>query len=382
MPTTLRLTRLLLALLCLVLLGASVAAQTPAGAVAPDEAEQHLQAARDLLRAERTREAVGELRTAVSLAPEREEIAQALLEATRRPRTITILAAVSPEFRAQGNWEEAIQRRVTFANDHLRPHGITLELQDTVVWQPALEMSDGLSCVDELMDDVPRGQADVVIGFVRQEIRRPRAGETPDRRQHMVGLGPSFSGYAVICDYLLVDPTSGATTRMREPFVLETFVHEIGHLFGCVHVTGNSCMRSGGGAAPAYDYDPENAAVLDATRWVDFRRQIGCLTVPELERLAAAYEALRAVPRPDRGCEFYLACTYQCLGELERAAALYEVALDANPADAFAQLNLARIYAEQGDAERATEHFEAVIAIGQPEYLVQQAREELQALGG
>jgi len=371
-----------LGLLCVALLSAPAAGQAALDGPVTDDPEQHFQAGRDLLKADRTLEAVNELRAALSLAPERGDIAQTLLDATRRTRTVTVLAAVSPAFRAQDGWEDAIRRRLRFANEHLRPHGIALELADPVLWQPALEMSDGLSCVDELMDDIPRGQADVVIGFVRQEIPRPRPGEAPERRLHTVGLGPSFSGYAVICDYVLVDSVTGLKSRMREPFVLETFVHEMGHLFGCVHVSANSCMRSGGGPTPQYDYDPENAAVLGAARWVDFRRQFASFAVPELERLADAYEALRSVPRPDKGCEFYLACTYQLLGDLERAARLYEVALNANPADPFAQLNLARIYAEQGYPDRATEHFQAVIAIGEPAYMVQRAREELLALGG
>ncbi len=343
----------------------------------PPAKEPPLDAARRLLQAGEAFQAIRVLETISARDPARPEAEVLLAEAKRGRRKVRVRAAADQVLRRQPDWEKRLRDRLSFAAEEIgRQVEIDFVLVEVRPWERRLKPSDGLDLIEELEDAIPLDGAEAIIGFLAEAKEVEVIDGRPVVRGYTLGLSPCFTGYDMVAEVL--GSKDGRQYRVPEEVLRENLVHEFGHLFGAVHVRGESVMRAQGGAQPIYAFDPLNLEVMRACRWIDFRENLASLAEPELQRMAAVYAQLEAGPASDDGVHFYRAQVCTMLAQYKEAIAEYQQVLAASPQDAFTHYNLAELlYYQQKDVEQAKAHWKIAEAIGRPAWVADLARKAL-----
>lgn len=306
------------------------------------------------------------------------EQAQALMaEAKQGRRRLLVRAAVDQVLRAQKGWEQRIRERFSFAAEQIGQQvEIDLALLDVQPWERVRGTADGLDLIEELRGDISSGEADLVLGFVGERREVEIVGGQPTIRGHTLGLSPCFAGCGVVVE--VIASRDGEQFRVPEETLRETLVHELGHLFGAVHVSDESVMRATPSGTRVYTFDRRNLEVIRVSRWMDFSIHLGSLSEGELERLADLYAELAAGPASDDGVHFYRALVCTQLGRNDEAIAEYLQVLSVSPRDAYTHYNLAELlYYRKGNSEAARLHWRQAAGIGRPACVAELARQAL-----
>jgi tetratricopeptide (TPR) repeat protein len=291
-----------------------------------------------------------------------------------------VRAAADPVFRSLPAWEERLRARFAAATAELsRQVPIDFELVSVQPWVPSATTADGMDIIEDLQTGVPREDVDVVVGFTAERRNAPPEGERLEVRGYTFGLAPCFTGTVVVSEVVAV--RDGREWRVPEATLRENLIHEMGHLFGAVHVRGDSVMRAQPSGAPVYDFDPLNLRVIQACRWVDFRSDFASLSPTELEQLGEAYGELAQGTAADDGVHFYRAIALTYLDRYPEAVAEYQKVLETSPSDPYTHANLAKLYERLGDTRQARIHWAVAAALGRPPEIVREAREALNRLG-
>jgi tetratricopeptide (TPR) repeat protein len=308
------------------------------------------------------------------------------------PRTLVVHVAIDEVLRSSPRWRVEFERALVEASRVLgAPTGLRFVAGDVVPWSPAR------GSVEALLDDL-RAHRTIEAGAIL-------AGLTTRGR-----VSEGLSSYREAC-LVVVAPVRPRFARL--------LVHELGHLFGGVHLPGDTGLLASGN--PGLSLDPLNAALvaLHGRRSFDprlfplarkeqpralelYRRAVEAgapearmhvaqilleqgdaqeaLTVVEaflqgaprdIEALNLRGIALRRLGRPaeavvvyDRALavrprhaslHFNRAIALDRLGGTEEAARAYERAIDLEAGHVLALSNLARLHARAGDAPRALE---------------------------
>ncbi len=325
--------------------------------------------------------AVRELRAAIELEPDDEEITADLDRVRAVERTVHVKVAVDDSFMRYPDWQAQIQTRLQAASDQWsRQLGISFVIDQCTTWQPPQGLTNYLDIVEELHRAVPRGEADIVIAFSRQES--PAGQPMP---LHVFGISPNFMGYTMLYDLVVLvgpDPQGGSTALTVRPEArIETLIHELGHLFGAVHRTGASAMRPIPGLPAIHVFDDLNAQLIRYARWIDFDQGLSSLSRRELQQMAAVYDRLASAGGTDYGVHLYLGLTYDTLNQVKPAITQYNAVLALEADDPFAHYNLGRLLVHEGRTAEARQHLSQVLTIGEPRRIVEQARYLLRTLG-
>jgi len=324
-----------------------------------------------------TMAAVQQLRLAIGLEPDDAQVAADLDAVRATPRVVRVHAVVDDSFRRYPDWESQIAERLNAASAQTSTQvGLSFVLAGCSAWQPPSGLSNYLDLVSELRRTVPRGDADIVIAFSRED----RVYD-PQMPLHVFGISPNFSGYTILND-LVVLGTDGTARTVRPEAQLETIIHELGHLFGAVHRVGPSVMRPIPSTPAIHTLDDLNARLIDAARWIEFEGGLESLSAHELRQMADLYQEISSAGGADYGVHLYLAFVYHTLNDAEPAIAQYRAVLVMEPEEPFANFNLGSLYRDQGRFDEARRYFQKVISIGEPQQIVEQARTALLTLGG
>lgn len=350
---------------------------SPVSSAGGPEPDPTLAGAREWLARGRVTEAVRLLRRLIAEDDNAEEARVLLEEVKRGRRLVRVRAVADPVFRSLPDWQSRLQARFQVAASHLsRQVPIDFALVAIGAWEPGASLEDGgLALIRDLQQAVSDDDVDIVVGFVAQRVEAPPDGSRLEIKGYTLGLAPCFTGTIIVVEP--VAAAGGREWRVQEERLQENLAHELAHLFGAVHVEGNSLMRAGPSGTPILDLDPLNLEVLEACRWVDFRDHFASLSDQELQRLIAAYDRLAAGPAADDGVHFYRAVALTFLGRYEDAIAAYRRVLETSWADAHAHLNLASLYEQVGDIAMARTHWRLAAALGHLPEIVHAAEQGL-----
>jgi tetratricopeptide (TPR) repeat protein len=187
-------------------------------------------------------------------------------------RTVTLRVAVDETYRARTEWETDLRKTVQAVSDiYEAQFQVRLVILDSVSFtaspQASLRVDGPLNRLDNMMAEVPIGEADLLVGFSGGSCADGAGG----------GARP-FGRVAVVmarCHEGRPGNSDGAERVLS---------HEIGHLFGAFHPARGvqSVMSLTGG--PVDVFDDQNARVIRLTRRYDFRG--GILTLDEPTRRA------------------------------------------------------------------------------------------------
>jgi len=241
----------------------------------------------------------------------------------RPDRILNVVAACDDEFRLNNDWQSKARAAIDEAGATLTDEfGIRLNLLRYVSWSSHSNEYDLAALHDELIEDVPAEDADLVIGFTGKD------GEVEPRR--LVKLGHSDTPGS----WLVVTDRAGSELGL-------VLLHEIGHAFGLPHVRVPSVMNEQ--VHPdRVKFDSVCAAILRNNRDLEFRSRdpfAGC----RLQALQALYDQLAA--RGDDVAELYavLGDSYRRRGETYAAEEAYRKAADMNPSLLNPRLGLGMI---------------------------------------
>ncbi len=266
-------------------------------------------------------------------------------------REIKVVAAVSPSFKQNPDWQKDIVERVGFANSIFER---TFQLHFTVekyqTWDLQDETREMHLLVEELKALSPPQPQRIVIGF--HKMTKPFE---KDRLEDIetVGTAMFFSGVIALRD------PAGEFGAERGKFVL---THELAHLFGAVHISDSSAiMYFSLPEFPQEQIDPENTRIIQSTRAVDFKQGIDSLSGSALDGLIASYEKLiRQNPHSD----FYrqLGLFYRKRGMEARAVSIWEEDVKYHYDDPLIHYELGIHYYKQGYYDRAVQELGSAIA--------------------
>jgi tetratricopeptide (TPR) repeat protein len=348
---------------------------SPPSPLAPLEVS--LASARQLAETGRRFQAVRMARALIARGQEAVAARALLHELRAGRRDVQVCAAADPVFRSEPGWETRLRQRFAAAAGHLaRQVPIDLELATVEPWEPDSRPADGLTVIDELRESMAGNGCDVVLGFVAERREGPVSGDRLEIKGYSLGLAPCFTGHAVVSE--VIAERDGRLWRIPEANLQENLLHELGHLFGAVHVGGDSVMRAQPAGQPVYEFHALNRQVMEVCRWVDFSENFASLTADELIELADLYGRLAAGPAGDDGARFYRAIALTYLGRRAEAADEYRRVLETSPEDAFTHVNLGSLYEELGDLPAARRHWQMAAALGRPAEAVAQARAALE----
>lgn len=144
---------------------------------------------------------------------------------TPERRTFSVKIVADRNFAHHSLWEKNARNLVENASRFYRSWlDVTFEIDTLAIWEP----KEVVECVnaypwDCLLERVPRGNADIVVFFTRKSTN-------PHGR--IAGLSMYTDGY------VMVEQNDWSNTKAGYEKAFHVLIHELGHVFGAVHVYG------------------------------------------------------------------------------------------------------------------------------------------------
>lgn len=260
-------------------------------------------------------------------------------------RTLTIHALAGPEFRSRGDWRESIARRVELASERFEADfAVRLELKRIEPWNAVNERGDLAAAYQALWMTQAGDGADLVVAFLYTGHLSSAGRERADAEN--LGRASPFGRHIVLRD------TEGVSTKMK----IHTFIHELAHAFGAVHVGDErSLMHRYVSEEYGERFDFLSGERLWAAREFDFRAGITALDAEIAKEVSLLYER-RHLP----GEENPLVLAWQNEGvqrtaarDFDAALAAYDRTLELDPEKAGAHVNRGLVLRELGRLEEA-----------------------------
>jgi len=287
-------------------------------------------------------------------------------------RTIKVTAAADEEFRTFFNWEREIENRIGFVSDVFTSEvGIKFKVVRFIEWKSDDNTNMMQLLLRDLRRSIEKGESDIVIGFTSQFSNQSHSNYD----DYIAGLAYSFQ------DYMLVRTIRSERWNQYRKF--QSLIHEIGHLFGAVHVKGEtSIMQNPISSQRILRFDDHNKRILGITKNRDFNRGIESLSEEDVDKLITIYQEMVEL-NPEEGFPyFYLSMLYSRkkltnLGEIELRKAVelnksiaedyiipeYRRRIEENPEDALAYTNLAYAYLVNNYVEDAVRYNSAALKL-------------------
>lgn len=290
-----------------------------------------------------------------AVAARRAQEAQALQTALdtfmASPRVIQVTCAVDRKATVDPACEVKIRRRIEYLSQVYDQHfGIRFALHDFILWNSPADSSFDIQLAG-LKYALGGRQPELTVAFILQVIAVNPAVLGASGLHPWTGFGcPHLGAYLLTRDFAFQEktPTHYTEWRFTSEAVAETLVHEMGHMFGALHVDDQtSVMRPVSQGAHATRFDDLNRRIIMRHKWQDISLGPDSLDEPELLGLVRDYREIA------RKCS---------------------IPNGANEEEARVRLALAKLYSSYADVAREREQLLAVIAIGAPYSVVAEAR--------
>jgi tetratricopeptide (TPR) repeat protein len=273
-------------------------------------------------------------------------------------RLLRVRVAADDELREGAGWEATAAEHLRFASDYLEASfAIRLQVAETVTWESddrGLGLGD---LVDELQEEIPLDDVDVVIGLSAQ---RPRSGKLSKYVGLPTGLTPSLGR---VCMVRVLPEDENYDLRLA-------LIHEIAHLFGAFHVAQqDSIMREVVQGPRTWQIDSENAKMVRLMRLYDFEQGVEGLSEEALRRMTRIWEpaAARGDANPVAEALYNAGVEHHAKGETERAASLWRRATTYDHTYAEPHGSLGTLLAGQGKYAEALKELEIADRLGWPD---------------
>jgi tetratricopeptide (TPR) repeat protein len=254
-------------------------------------------------------------------------------------RTITVRVAADEPIRSQSGWEAGITRGMKNVSDVWeREFKIRFVLLDLVPWSTARTSYDTSQLLKSLRRDVPRGAAELLVGFSGRPCARTHHGAATI-------LGPDV----VVMAGCIAE--SGGVSRTEK-----VLSHEFAHLFGAFHVAERGSVMNDGGPAA---FDGQTSRVIRLLRNHDFGRGVGGLDEPTRRAFLAIYAERPGIDlrNPLAFALSFRASALADEGKLRDAIAGQQEATQVDPRDPAVRHAFGLVLQKSGDLEGAAREF-------------------------
>lgn len=258
---------------------------------------------------------------------------------TEKPnRVVTIKIVADRNFASQEVWKRKARRQIDDIAGEIRGLlGVDLKVVGYAEWRG--KAGDNLfDFAANMVDDVPAGKADILVGFTYGPCPEP-AGNV-----HTDGVTIPFRGLVIGNYYAPCD---------RSEFIPFALIHEMVHLFGGVHVGQGTLMSPVFSGNIYLKLDPINRAIIRLTRTIDFRRGYASLDRSSLEKLVELYRQAIAESGGDMTVLTNLGDVYRALGRSGTALDIYRGVLGFDSTRIRSWLNIAQCYFDDNKADSA-----------------------------
>ncbi len=266
-------------------------------------------------------------------------------------RVLKVGVAVSPGIKTQPEWEAKFKKRLAYASTIFdREFKIKFEVAQIWDWELQDENHDMTYLLEHLKAHHPLEGVDIVIGLSRLD-------ENPNstvQDMHVVGRAQIFSGYLVFRD------SFKPLLNIQHESVL---THELGHLFGAVHVNNPKSIMS-----PVIDrqiptaFDSVNREIISKTRAMSFKGGADGLDSNMAGQLLSSYLQFRDSNQP-AGFYYALGKFYVKLKNMPEATGSFEKALELDPQNAQFHYDLGILYSKMGNDMRAARSLSRAVAL-------------------
>jgi len=171
---------------------------------------------------------------------------------------------------------------------------------------------------------------ELTIGFIL-EVFEVHPSQFKIDHQHMwLGYGcPHMGAYMLTRDFSFEYSTDREALEwtLGAGAVAETLTHEMGHMFGALHVDDrNSVMQARSTGGRNSRFDELNTRVILTQKWRDFSSGVESLDEPELRDLAELYTELTGASQYPNGAAQEKARTHLALAKLYRSRLQFDLA--------------------------------------------------------
>lgn len=252
-------------------------------------------------------------------------------------RVVTIKIVADRNFASQEVWRRKAERQIDDIAGEIRGLlGVDLKVIGYAEWRG--KGNDNLyDFATKMIDDVPAGDADVLVGFTYGPCPKPSVSV------HTDGVAIPFRGLVIGNYYEPCD---------RNEFIPYALIHEMVHLFGGVHVGQGTLMSPVFSGNIYLKLDPINRAIVGLTRSIDFRRGYASLDSSSLEELVGLYR--KAI---DLGGDITvlndLGDVYRALGRYDTASGIYRGVLSLDSTRIRPWLNIAQCFFDENLTDSA-----------------------------
>ncbi len=253
-------------------------------------------------------------------------------------RVVTIKIVADRNFASQEVWQRKAERQIDDIAEEIRGLlGVELKVIGYTEWR-GRGNDDLYAFAANMTDDIPAGEADILIGFTYGPCPKTTGGV------HTDGVAIPFRGLVIGNYYAPCD---------RSEFIPYAIIHEMVHLFGGVHVGQGTLMSPVFSGDIYLALDPINRAIVSLTRTIDFRRGYASLDRSSLKKLVSLYKKAIAIGGGDMTVLSDLAGVYRALGRYDTALDIYRGLLGVDSTRIDAWLNVAQCYFDENSEDSA-----------------------------
>ncbi len=213
-------------------------------------------------------------------------------------RIVKVKVAVDQIVRKRPDWQTIIENRLRAVSEVLEQHfKIRLVVIAVAPWESP-DFAEGMSASSykgrlytSLKQDIPLGEAEIVVAYTGQDSRSP-----------VLGFTRSYSNRLIVYD----------VPAEEERRCVMTSVHEICHMFGATHVNEETSVMywASRRGQEEFLFDDHSVRQVDLMRDFDFGRGVASLSEDKIR-------ASQALFAEDHGAgeSFPVALGYSCLGD-------------------------------------------------------------------
>lgn len=258
-------------------------------------------------------------------------------------RSLLIKIVADKAFAGQLSWENRARLLILDASDLVTEVlGIYIGIVDYEIWEHEATTDFG-ELTAKMINEVDRGRADILVGFVLL----PDPGNVSEVRRE--GLSLAYRGFMV------KTYQGGEKNNSYLPFII---LHEMIHIYGGVHVSGNTLMTPVYQNQVVVELDPLNRGIVEITGGIDFKKGYSSLTGDQLARLSELYEQALKTDNQEIPTFLEMGAIYRERGLYEEAIDIFTQVVRRDQFSAYAWAELGDCYRLQGRADKAMETFE------------------------
>ncbi len=269
-------------------------------------------------------------------------------------RVIKVKAVADEEFRRSADWVEEIEGSIKRSSAFYEEQfGIKYELVQIGEWVSDNNIKDVRTLLSQLKNEVERDGSDIVVGFTGQARNVYKCVFS----RTALGIALPFSSYVIV--------RADRSTGFDYHTMSLVLTHELGHLFGAMHVDGSSSVMSTSiNNNTSFRFDDNNSELIKLTKFVDFDKGLLSLSNESLDQLIDKYKDSLEYGFENAPRRLLIGSMYYKRGLVGDAIGQYEAAIKLDRKDPEPLTHLGIAYAENGLLDKAIAVLSKAVRLG------------------